>query len=140
MFSKANIFCTIVTAIWGFAGGYLLWGVIGDPLMADHMGSAAGVIKEMPDMFHLGIGCLVQGFAFSTLYGKWANGSYHTAGGLNFGFWFAVLFGLGEGLINYATSNILDLTGTFLNALIYAVFFIFMGVLASLVFKNSAAR
>ena len=138
MFSKANIISSIVTTIWGFAGGYLLWGLIGDPLLADHMGSATGLMKDPPDMVHLGIGTLIQGFAFSALYGKWANGTFSAANGLNFGLWFAILVGLGAGLINFATSNMLDITGTFMNALIYAVFFIVMGALAGLVYKKAS--
>ena len=85
MFSKANIISTIVTTIWGFAGGYLLWGLVGDPYLQGDLGSANGLMKEMPDMLHLVLGCLVQGFAFSTLYGKWANGTFNASNGLNFG-------------------------------------------------------
>jgi hypothetical protein len=28
MFSKANVTSTILTTIWGFFGGYLLWGYL----------------------------------------------------------------------------------------------------------------
>jgi hypothetical protein len=31
MFSKSNLISTLVTAIWGFFGGWLLWGIIGGP-------------------------------------------------------------------------------------------------------------
>ena len=138
MFSKANILSTIVTTIWGFAGGYLLWGVVADPMMAEHMGSATGLMKDPPDMLHLGIGTFIQGFAFSTLYGKWANGTFNATNGLHFGFWTAILIGLGGGLINFATSNMLDITGTFMNAVVYIVFFAVMGALAGLVYQKAS--
>lgn len=137
MFSKANIISTIVTTIWGFAGGYLLWGLVGDPYLQDHLGSATGVMKEMPDMLHLVLGCLIQGFAFSTIYGKWANGTFNASNGLNFGLWIAILIGVGEGLINFATSNMLDLTGTLANAVIYIIFYVVMGALAGLVYNKA---
>ena len=137
MFSKSNIISTIVAAIWGFAGGYLLWGTIGEPMMADHMGSATGVMKEMPDMIHLALGCLVQGFAFSYMYSKWANGHYSASNGLYFGIWLGVLVGIGGGLIDFATGNILDLTGTIINAVIYIVFFAIMGTLVGLVYRKT---
>lgn len=137
MFSKANIISTIVTTIWGFAGGYILWGLVGDPYLQDHLGSATGVMKEMPDMLYLVLGCLVQGFAFSTIYGKWANGTFNAANGLNFGLWTAIIIGIGGGLIEFATGNILDMTGTVANAVIYIIFFVVMGALAGLVYKKA---
>jgi len=138
MFSKANIISTIVTTIWGFAGGYLLWGLVGDPFMEDHFGSATGIMREVPDMVHLILGCLVQGFAFSTIYRKWGGGTYSASNGLNFGLWVAILIGLGGGLIDFATSNMLDITGTFANALIYLVFFLIMGALVGLIYNKSS--
>jgi hypothetical protein len=138
MFSKANIISTIVTTIWGFAGGYLLWGLVGDPYLQDHLGSATGVMKEMPDMLHLVLGTLIQGFAFSTIYSKWANGTFSASNGLNFGLWIAILIGIGGGLINFATSNMLDLTGTLANAVIYIIFFVVMGALAGLVYNKAS--
>jgi len=49
-----------------------------------------------------------------------------------------VFTGLGHELINYATTNILNLTGVIGNVFIYLVFFIIMGVLASLVYKKTS--
>ena len=68
MFSKTNLISTFVTAIWAFAGGYLLWGIIAEPLLADHMMS--GLMKEVPDFLFLAVGCLIMAFAFSTIYSK----------------------------------------------------------------------
>jgi len=138
MFSKANIISTIVATIWGVGGGFLLWGLVGDPFMKDHLGSATGIMKETPDMFHLVLGCLIQGFAFSTIYGKWAGGTYTASNGLNFGLWVAVLIGLGGGVIDFATSNMLDITGTMANALIYLIFFLIMGVLSGFIYSKSS--
>ncbi|NMH87248.1 hypothetical protein [Flavivirga algicola] len=137
MFTKTNLISTIITAIWGFLGGWLLWGIIGDPMLANHT-VTSGLMKEMPDMAMLAIGCLVVGFAFSTLYSKWARGTHGFSHGIQFGIWIGILIGLGSGLIDHSTSNLLDLSGTLANALIYIVHFAIMGVLASLVYGKFA--
>jgi len=138
MFSKANVTSTILTAIWGFGGGYLLWGYLSVDFFSDHMGSATGVMKEVPDMVYLLLGCLINGFAFSTIYGKWANGKFSAGSGISFGIWIAVLMGLGEGLIDYATSNILDLTGMLANVVIWIVFLGIMGLVAGIAYNKSS--
>jgi len=138
MFSKTNIISTLVTAIWGFAGGYLLWGILGESFFNNHLGSATDVMKEIPDMVHLALGCLIQAFAFSTIYGKWAKGEFGITSGATFGIWLAIMIGLGEGLIDFATSNILDITGTFVNFGIYLVFFAIMGLLSGLVYSKTS--
>jgi len=136
MFSKANLVSTIVTTIWGCAGGFLLWGILADPFLADHLGSATGLMKEPLDVVHLILGCLVQGFAFSTLYGKWASDGASASNGMNFGIWVGILIGLGGGLINFATGNMLDIVGTLANAVVYVVFFAIMGLLAGLIYNK----
>jgi len=137
MFSKANLTSTIVTALWGYFGGWLLWGYLSVDFFNDHLGSATGVMKEVPDpMMYLVAGCLIFAFAFSTLYGKWSSGNYNASSGVTFGVWLAVLLGLGDGLINFSTSNVLDLTGTFGAVGILLVFLVVQGLLAGVVYKK----
>jgi len=135
MFSKANLISTLVATVWGVGGGFLLWGIVGDPLMADHM-LMDGLMKDPPDMMYLVLGCLVQGFAFSTIYGKTGEGNYGAASGVKYGAFVALLIGLGGGLINYATGNLMDLTGVFMNFVIYLVFFVVMGLLTGLIYNK----
>lgn len=134
-FSKKNLVSTIITAIWGLMGGFLLWGIIGDSLMTGHI-LTEGLIKVEPDMFHLAIGCLIQAFAFSAIYGKWGAGEYSPGSGLKFGLWVALMVGLGETLIDYATSNMMDIQGAFLNFGLYIVFFAVTGLLAGFIYKK----
>ena len=136
MVSKANLTSTILTALWGFFGGYLLWGYLTVDFFNDHLGSASGVMKETPDMVYLVLGCLINAFAFSTIYGKWANGKFSAGSGITFGFWIAILMGLGEGMIDYATSNILDLTGILANTVVYLVFTCILGLIAGMVYNK----
>ncbi len=138
MFSKANIISTIVATIWGFAGGYLLWGILADPVLRDHIGSATGIMKDPPDFMVLILGCLIQAFAFSTIYSKWANGTFSASSGINLGIWIGVLMGLGSGIIDFATSNMLDLTGTLINGVVYIVHFAVIGLLVGLIYNKTS--
>jgi len=49
-------------------GGFLLWAVLAENFMDNHMGMATGVMKENSDFSILALGCLVQGFAFSDIF------------------------------------------------------------------------
>ena len=136
MFSKTNLISGIVTALWGFFGGYLLWGVLTAPFLDSHLGSAIGVGKTTPEFLLLALGCLISGIVFSFFYSNYANGEHTISKGLNFGLLMGIYVGVGHGLINHATSNILDMTGTLANMLIYIVFLVIMGILASVVYSK----
>ncbi|MEZ4874275.1 MAG: hypothetical protein R2793_02160 [Flavobacteriaceae bacterium] len=138
MFSKSNLISTLVTAVWGYLGGWLLWGMLMDPILEEHT-SGSSLMREMPDMVHLIIGCLIVGFAFSTIYSKWANGNYSPTSGIGYGIWIGILLGFGEGLVNFAVMDMLDITGTLLNGLTYIVFYAVMGLLAGLVYQKTSA-
>ena len=137
MFSKQNLISTVVTFLWAFFGGFLLWGILLDPFLMEHLGSATGVPKTDPDYLHLVIGCLINGFAFSTIYGK-LTAAHSIAKGIKLGLWIGILIGFGNGLIDLSTTNIMDLTGTLVNGLTYIVYFIVMGALASIVYKKTS--
>ncbi|TMM59426.1 hypothetical protein FEE95_08370 [Maribacter algarum] len=136
MFTKTNLISTIITAIWGFMGGYLLWGVLADSFLNNHLGTAAGVPKEVPEWGLLALGCLIQAFAFSSIFRHWDESRYTTSDGMKYGILIGVLVGLGNELINHATTNVLDLTGALVNGLIYIVFYSVMGFLAGLIYNK----
>ncbi|MEM7185651.1 MAG: hypothetical protein AAF466_03240 [Bacteroidota bacterium] len=137
MFSKANLTSTIVNTIWGVGGGFLLWGILADPYLVDHV-LTDGIMKDEPDMVYLIIGCLIQAFGFSTIYGKYGSDNYGGASGLSMGITAAIMIGLGESLIDHATANIIDLQGTLINFVVYLIFFGVMGLLAGIVYKKMA--
>jgi len=136
MFSKANLVSTLLVAIWAYFGGYLLWGILGDPFLAEHLGSAVGVMRAPVDMVHLILGCIVTAFTFSTMYSKWANGNFSASNGVVFGVWLAIFIGLGIGLVDFATTNVLDIVGTLASAGIYVVFLGIFGLLAGFVYNK----
>ncbi len=135
MFSKANLTSTIVNTIWGAGGGFLLWGILGEPLMEEHV-VTAGLMKDPPDMVYLIVGCLIQAFGFSSIYGKFGSANYGASSGIGMGLLAAIMVGLGEGLIDFATANILNLHATLINFVIYVVFFGIMGLLAGIIYKK----
>ena len=139
MLSKSNLISTLVTAVWGYFGGWILWGMIVDPMLADH-NSATGIMREMPDMVHLIIGCFIVGFFFSGIYGKWGQGNYGAGSGFQYGALIGLLIGLGEGMVNMSVMNMLDFTGTIINAVTYVVFYGIMGLLAGLIYQKTAPK
>ena len=135
MFSKTNLISTLATAVWGYLGGWILWGMIADPLLANY-NMAGNLMKEMPDMFHLILGCILVGFFFSYIYRRFARESYGPGSGIHYGILVGLLIGLGEGLINMSVMNMLDFTGTMINAMTYVVFYAIMGAIAGIVYQK----
>lgn len=136
MFSKANLISTVVTTLWGFFGGFILWGIIVAPYLMNHLGTLGLTPPEEPDFTFLLLGCFLMGFFFSTIYSKMVSKDHSAAQGAQFGILIGLLIGFGNGFINYSTEGILDLNGTIANGFIYVVHFLIMGVLASLVYKK----
>lgn len=135
MFSKTNLISTIVSSLWAYFGGYLVWVIIATPLMEGHEGTATGVWKEVPDHFHLAIGCLIFAFAFSTIYSKIAGG-FTISSGIQFGLWTGIMLGFGEGMINLGVANFSDLTGAIIGGVLSIVFYVIMGALIGLVYNK----
>ncbi len=136
MLTKKTLTAAIVAALWSFFGGYLLWGILGNDFLLKNLGSATGVDRATPDFLFLAIGCLIQGLIFSSLYQKWSGGHHRFKTGLRFGLRMGVLFGFGAGMIDYATTNVFNLNGQLINAVIYVLFFAIMGILVSLVSRK----
>ncbi len=137
MFSKSNLLATIVSGIFLFLGGYLIWGILTVDFFTQHAGSATGVNKD-PDLLLIAIGCLIEAFFLSTIYGKWARGIHSAKEGFQFGALVGALFGFGEGLIWYATSNLSDLTGTLTSGLLNTLFVGIAGAIVAVVYKSTS--
>jgi len=136
MFTKTNLISTIIAGIWSFMGGYLLWGVLADDFMNKHPGSAIGMGKEVPEFGILAFGCFIQAFILSTIYGKWISSNNTSNNALQFGVLIGIFVGFGNGLINYATSNFLDITGSLVNGIIYIIFYTIMTFIISFIYKK----
>ncbi len=135
MFSKTNLISTLVTALWAYFGGFLIWVIIATPLMEGHEGTATDVWKEVPDQSILILGCVILAFAFSTIYSK-SSGGHSLSSGAAYGLWIGILIGFGEGMINLGVANFSDLTGTIIGGGLSIIYYGIMGVLASVIYKK----
>ena len=140
MFSKTNVIAYVLASLWTYLGGFLLWGIIGDPLLKDHLGSATGLMKEEPDHIFLLLGCVILAIISTLIYTKWARGHHSVSEGAQFGLLLGLLAGLGSGMIDYSTSNMLSLSGFFINGLIYVIYYVILGVILSMIFNKFSTK
>ena len=136
MFSKSNVLATLVAAIAMFLLGFLIWGVATADFFAQH--SSNDLMKDPPIMGFIFLGNLVGAFALSSLYGKWARGQHSAKEGFEFGAWIGVFVGIGMGLVWYATSEWMDLTGHLVQAVIDIVYYGVIGLIIAVVYKATS--
>lgn len=128
MFSKTNLISTLVCAIWAYFGGYLLWEVLGASLFSNPSDAVA-------DQPHLIIACVISAFAFSTIYSK-LSGGHSWSHGAQFGLWAGIFIGFGERWFDLAFDETPVLNDAIIGGILNIVFFVVMGVLASMVYNK----
>ena len=132
MFSKSNLISTLVGALWAYFGGMLLWDILGPSLFEN-------VNDNTPDQLHLIIACVILSFAFSTIYSKLAGGGHSLSHGAQFGLWAGIFIGFGERWFDFAFSATPVLMDAIINGVLNVVFFVILGVLASLVYGKTSS-
>jgi hypothetical protein len=135
MFSKPNIISTLIATIWAYMGGYLLWDVIGGPLLKDHKGSAMNVEKFEPDMLLMLAACAITAFAFSTIYGKVTSKKHSVGSGISYGFLIS-LFGISYAMINYSMTNLMDASGALYDSVLNVIYYLIMGAIVGIVYRS----
>lgn len=138
MFSKSNLLATLAATIVMFFLGYLIWGIATVDFFEAH--TITNTMKDPVDMVFILLGNLFASFALSSLYGKWARGHHSAKEGAEFGAWVGVFVGLGMGLLWYGTSNMMDITGHLVEAIIDILFYIVIGIVISVVYKATSAK
>lgn len=138
MFSKSNLLATLAATVVMFVLGYVLWGMLAESMMDGHV--LADIMKDPPDFIFIALGNLISAFALCNLYRKWARGHHSAKEGAEFGAWIGVFVGLGSGLIWYATSTLMDLTGHLMDFVLYLVFFVVTGIVISLVYNATSSK
>ena len=121
MFSKQNLLATVAAAVTMFVLGYLIWGMAMVDFYESH--TITNVMKEMPDFGFLIISHIIGSFALSVIYGKWAGEDRGAGSGFNFGIWIGIFAGISYGLLWYATSELMDLTGHLVDGVVSLIFF-----------------
>ncbi len=132
MFSKSNLISTVVGALWAYFGGMLLWDILGDSLFSK-------VNDSTPDQLHLIIACVILAFAFSTIYSKLSGGGHSLSHGAQFGLWVGIFTGFGERWFDFAFNAEGVLNDALINGVLNIVFFVILGVLASLVYGKTSS-
>ena len=121
MDAKKFLIGTITGGIVYFLLGFIVYALLLDSFFEAHSGTAKGVEKttEM-EYWPLFAGDLAQAALLSYIFMKWANIKTFSAG-LSAGFVIGFLMTLGHQLIQYDTTNIMDLTSTIAEVTIYTV-------------------
>lgn len=136
MFTKANLLATVIATVVFFFLGYAVWGIALAGYFEGHVTN--NIAREMPNMGMLILSNLIMSFAMSTIYGKWASGGYGASSGFSFGAWIGIFTGFGLGLLWYATSDLMDMTGTITEAIIDIFFYGIIGVVIGLVYQKAS--
>ena len=141
MLSKSRILSTLGGFIFIFLGPWMFYTFIANSFF-ENQKTAVGKNLMRPDdqmdMILLTLGCLILAYAFSTLYSKWARGAHNFGQGFEFGAWLGVFTGLGDGLIMYATSNMMSLTGHIADGIWWIVWLGITGGVVSLIYRKTS--
>ena len=138
MFRKQNLLATLAAFVVTFLLGYAIWGAAFAGFFEEH--SLNDIMKDPPDLLFIALGNLVGAFAMCSLYGKWARGVHSFSEGFQFGAWIGVFVGFGMGLLWYGTSELTDLTGLLVEAILDIVYFGIIGGVIALVYKKSEPK
>jgi len=121
-------------AVVFFLLGFLVWGVLLRDFMAANAGSAGGVMKADSDMiwWALVLGNFVGAFLLAFIFDFWANISTFVTGA-KAGALILGLIALFQNLVQYATSNIMNLTAVLVDAIATAAIGAIVGGVIGLV-------
>lgn len=127
---------TLTGGVAYFFLGFLVYAVILAGFFEANMGTATGVMKTDMQWWPLILGNLASGALLTLVFLKWANISTFSSGasaGAIIGF----LVASGYDLIMYDTSNIMNLTGTLVDIVVYTLISALVGGLIGLVLQKS---
>jgi len=138
MFTKQNLLATLAGFVVMFVLGYAIWGFATVDFFEAH--TLNDIMKDPPEMLLLAISNLIAVFALSTLYTKWARGIHNAGQGFKFGIWVGIFTGLGLGLLNQSTTELMDMTGQLVEAFLEIIFYGIIGAVIALVYKATAPK
>jgi hypothetical protein len=141
MFSKANLLATFAGFLVLFILGWIFYGILAADFYESHH-LHPEILKDDENM-SLGmivLSSLIQAFVLSFLFQKWAKGSYSIKEGFIFGAWFGVFVGFGIGLMWYAMSQLMDITGTLFDSTSSIFYYGITGMVIGWVYKKTATK
>ncbi len=138
MFTKQNVLATLASFAVMFLLGYAIWGFATVDFFNEH--SLNNVMKDPGDMLFIALGVLIQAFAMSSLYGKWARGVHSPKEGFQFGVWLGLFVGLGIGLLQYGVMELMDLTGYLVETVLDIIYYGIGGIVIAVVYKATGKK
>ena len=121
MDTKKFLIGTLAGGIVYFLLGFIVYALLLDSFFEAHSGTATGVEKTIEMQYWpLFVGDLAQAALLSYIFIKWANIKTFSAG-LSAGLVIGFLMTLGHYLIQYDTTNIMDITGTIAEVAAYSI-------------------
>ncbi len=111
---------TITGGVVFFFLGFLFYAILLDSFFVANAGSATGVAKTNMAYWPLILGNLATGALFTYIFQKWANISTFATGARS-GALIGLLMALGYDLVMYDTSNIMNLTGSLVDIVVFTV-------------------
>lgn len=103
-----------------FFVGFLLWGLLFAGFFDAHMGTATGVVKAEPALFHLALGQFFWGVLLAVIIARYAGVSGFVPG-VRIGALMGFLMSLSVGLNQFSMANLADLTATLTDPFVAAV-------------------
>ena len=95
-----------------FLAGWVIWGIVLEPIMADHYIHYDGLRKEVPNMMLMILAMLVTALLYAIIFHRWASISTF-ATGAKAGAIISLLAGLGTSLMFMSMMNWADWTVVF---------------------------
>jgi len=113
---------TVAGGITFFLVGFIIYGLVLMSFFEAHAGSATGVAKVDMVWWALILGNMASAALLSYIFLKWANissfGSGASAAAV-IGFFMSLSYGM----VNFATTNVTDMTGAFVDVMVSVVYF-----------------
>ena len=122
MTTKNRLLATLVGFIVLFLLGWLIYGMLLMDFYGNNSGSASGVMRADDEMiwWALILGNLFQAYLLVYIFGNWANITTFSDG-LKAGAIIGLIMGLAVNFTMYGTSNIMNMTSTFVDPFVSAV-------------------
>jgi len=98
------------------------------------------VMKDPPLLLWIVLSNLIAAFALCAIYGKWARGYHSMGGGFQFGIWIGIFMGLGVGLLWYGTTELMDLQGHLVEAVLDIIYYGIVGMVIGLMFRATQPK
>ncbi len=121
MNTKKILVATLVGAVAFFLLGWIIWGMLLQGFMADHMTHYDGLIKEPPNMILMFVSMIFSALFYAIIFNRWANISTFKTG-LQAGAIISVLLGLSYGLFDLSYFNLRDVTAVVVDVFANAVY------------------